>query len=61
MKKLIVGMLAALSVLSLWAETIGWYRFEEFERGGEAVRWDGDRQFDFRRTFGDIEGLRYVR
>ena len=33
MKKLIVGMLAALSVSSLWAETIGWYRFEEFEKG----------------------------
>lgn len=33
MKKLIVGMLAALSVSSLWAETIGWYRFEEFAQG----------------------------
>ena len=35
MKKYTVGMLAALSVSSLWAETIGWYRFEEFERGAK--------------------------
>ena len=35
MKKLIVGMFAALSVSSLWAETLGWYRFEEFERGAK--------------------------
>lgn len=35
MKKLIVGMLAALSVSSLWAETIGWYRFEEFAQGAK--------------------------
>ena len=35
MKKLIVEMLAALSVSSLWAETLGWYRFEEFERGAK--------------------------
>ena len=35
MKKLIVGMLAALSVSSLWAKTIGWYRFEEFAQGAK--------------------------
>ena len=35
MKKLIVGMLAALSVSSLWAETLGWYRFEEFAQGAK--------------------------
>ena len=35
MKKLIVGMLAALSASALWAETLGWYRFEEFERGAK--------------------------
>ena len=35
MKKLIVEMLAALSASALWAETLGWYRFEEFERGAK--------------------------
>ena len=35
MKKLIVGMLAALTVSALMAETLGWYRFEEFERGAK--------------------------
>ena len=33
MKKLIVGMLVALAVSALWADTLGWYRFEEFEKG----------------------------
>ena len=35
MKKLIVGMLAALTVSALMAETLGWYRFEEFAQGAK--------------------------